>query len=156
MNCRLRMRTLSDHDSYKHNFSSWQKIQSWMGFKPVTSAILMQCSTNKAITTVKVVYIIAMITEAFISFSLDTFQIYSQSFICSMYSSPYIIIIMTSLDSSVSWALHLYMLWFKFTSRSNVFKLVHIFQTGSYFVKPVYIFQTGSYFSNWVEIFKPV
>ena len=60
------------------------------------------------------------------------------------------------------------MLWFKFTSSSNFFKLVHIFQTGSYFLnqfiflklvhifKPVYIFQTGSYFSNWVEIFKPV
>ena len=56
----------------------------------------------------------------------------------------------------------MYMLWFKFTSSSNFFKLVHIFQTGSYFLyqfiffKLVYIFQTGSYFSNWVEIFKPV
>ena len=55
-----------------------------------------------------------------------------------------------------------YMLWFKFTSSSNFFKLVHIFQTGSYFLnqfiffKLVHIFQTGSYFSNWVEIFKPV
>ena len=56
----------------------------------------------------------------------------------------------------------IYMLWFKFTSSSNFFKLVHIFQTGSYFsnqfifFKLVHIYQTGSYFSNWVEIFKPV
>ena len=44
-----------------------------------------------------------------------------------------------------------YMLWFKFTSSSNFFKLVHIFQTGSYFsnqcifFKLVHIYQTGSY-----------
>ena len=56
----------------------------------------------------------------------------------------------------------LHMLWFKFISSSNFFKLVHIFQTGSYFsnqfifFKLVHIYQTGSYFSNWVEIFKPV
>ena len=54
----------------------------------------------------------------------------------------------------------LHMLWFKFTSGLNFFKLVHIFQTGLYFsnwfifVKPVYIFQTGSYFSNWFIFFK--
>ena len=44
-----------------------------------------------------------------------------------------------------------YMLWFKFSSSSNFFKLVHIFQTGSYFsnqcifFKLVHIYQTGSY-----------
>ena len=48
----------------------------------------------------------------------------------------------------------MYMLWFKFTSSSNFFKLVHIFQTGSYFLyqfiffKLVYIFQTGLKFLN--------
>ena len=52
------------------------------------------------------------------------------------------------------------MLWFKFTSNSNFYKPVHIFQTGSYFsnqfifFKLVHIYQTGSYFSNWFIFFK--
>ena len=47
-----------------------------------------------------------------------------------------------------------FVLWFKFTSSSNFFKLVHIFQTGSYFLnqfiffKLVHIFQTGLKFLN--------
>ena len=47
-----------------------------------------------------------------------------------------------------------YMLWFKFTSSSNFFKLVHIFQTSLYFsnlfifIKLVHIFQTGLKFLN--------
>ena len=48
----------------------------------------------------------------------------------------------------------LHMLWFKYISSSNFFKLVHIFQTGSYFsnqfifFKLVHIFQTGLKFLN--------
>ena len=58
--------------------------------------------------------------------------------------------------------LGMYLLWFKFTSSSNFFKLVRIFQTGSYFLnqfiffkldwfiffKLVHIFQTGLKFLN--------
>ena len=42
------------------------------------------------------------------------------------------------------------MLWFKFTSGLIFF--LNQFK----FFKLVYIFETGSYFSNWVEFFKPV
>ena len=51
----------------------------------------------------------------------------------------------------------MYMLWFKFTSSSIFFKLVHSFQTGSYFLnqfiffKLVHIFQTGSYFQTGLK-----
>ena len=39
-----------DHRSYAYNLSSCEnKIQAWTGFEPVTSAILVQCSTNWAI-----------------------------------------------------------------------------------------------------------
>ena len=47
------MKTI-DHRSYTHNLSScaikaWKKIQAWTGFKPMTSAIPVQCSTIWAI-----------------------------------------------------------------------------------------------------------
>ena len=52
----------------------------------------------------------------------------------------------TEANSDSKADLGLCMLWFKFTSSSNFVKLVHIFQTGSYFLnqfiffKPVYVF----------------
>ena len=57
----------------------------------------------------------------------------------------------TEANSDSKADLGLCMLWFKFTSSSNFFKLVHIFQTGLYFLnqfiffKPVYFFWSSIY-----------
>ena len=53
-NCGERYELMIDHQSYIHNLSSceikaWKENQAWLGFKPMTSAIPVQCSTNWAI-----------------------------------------------------------------------------------------------------------
>ena len=51
LNCGERYEFMIDHRSFIHTLSSceiqvWKKIQAWMGFKPMTSAILVQCTTK--------------------------------------------------------------------------------------------------------------
>ena len=45
----------------------------------------------------------------------------------------------------------MYMLWFKFTSSSNIFKPVYIFQTGSYFFKPILSRMCACVLVIWVK-----
>ena len=54
LNCRERYEDMIDHRSYINNSSSceikaWEKIRPERGFELITSAILVQCSTNSAI-----------------------------------------------------------------------------------------------------------
>ena len=54
LNCTTNYEFMIDHHSYTHNLSSceikaWKKIQAWMVFKPMTSAVTEQWSTDWAI-----------------------------------------------------------------------------------------------------------